>query len=134
MISSPYKRAIQTVEGIAKYIDQDIVIEKDFRERELSGKPVEDFNYAIAKVWEDFNFSWEGGESNKTAQKRGLAVTQKVLAAYKGKNIAIGTHGNLMALIMNFFDEKYDFNFWKELDMPDVYKLSFDGEVLLECE
>lgn len=47
-----------------------------------------------------------------------------------GQNIVIGTHGNTMALIMNFFDEKYDFNFWKALEMPDIYKFRFEGSRL----
>ena len=27
---------------------------------------------------------------------------------------------------MNYFNSKYDFEFWKTLHMPDVYKLNFD--------
>jgi 2,3-bisphosphoglycerate-dependent phosphoglycerate mutase len=33
---------------------------------------------------------------------------------------------------MNYFDENYGFNFWRELDMPDIYKLTFDGTTLKE--
>lgn len=42
----------------------------------------------------------------------------------------IGTHGNLMVLIMNYLDSKYDITFWKGLQMPDIYKLTFYGENL----
>ncbi len=134
VISSPYKRAIQTVEGVANYIDKEIEMENDYKERTLTKVPAEDFNDAITKVWEDYNFSWEGGESNLAAQKRGVDITYKVLEKYKGKNIAVGTHGNLMALIMNYFDSKYDFIFWENLEMPDVYKLSFDGRDLISVK
>jgi 2,3-bisphosphoglycerate-dependent phosphoglycerate mutase len=68
----------------------------------------------------------EGGESSRDAQKRGVAATNKILELYKGKNIVIGTHGNIMVIIMNYFDKKYNFNFWKQLEMPDIYKLSFN--------
>ncbi|KYC89889.1 hypothetical protein B4102_3896 [Heyndrickxia sporothermodurans] len=44
---------------------------------------------------------------------------------YKGKNVVIGTHGNLMVLILHYFDTSYRFNFWKKLSMPDIYRLSF---------
>jgi 2,3-bisphosphoglycerate-dependent phosphoglycerate mutase len=27
---------------------------------------------------------------------------------------------------MNYFDARYDFDFWKNLQMPDIYKLSFE--------
>lgn len=39
-----------------------------------------------------------------------------------------------MVLIMNYFDQKYDFNFWNELAMPDIYKLTFEGESLVEVK
>jgi 2,3-bisphosphoglycerate-dependent phosphoglycerate mutase len=132
IISSPYKRAVQTVEGVAKFIGKEVIIEEGFKERDLSVKPVEDFHLAITKVWEEPTFSWEGGESNIIAQKRGIKAILKVLETYEGKNIAVGTHGNIMVLIMNYFDEKFGFGFWKDLDMPDIYKLTFDNKNLKE--
>ncbi|PFH83639.1 histidine phosphatase family protein [Bacillus sp. AFS088145] len=134
VISSPYKRAIQTVEEIAKSLKLDIIIEGNFKERLLSIEPVEDFEKVIREVWMDFKRSLNGGESNYIAQKRGIEAINKLLVNYSGKNIVIGTHGNLMVLIMNYFDQKYDFNFWDELAMPDIYKLSFEGESLVEVK
>ncbi|AZU62836.1 histidine phosphatase family protein [Neobacillus mesonae] len=132
VISSPYKRAIQTVEGTVKLIGKELIIENAFRERKLSEKPVEDFYFAISKVWADPAFSWEGGESNIIAQERGVRATLQILNEYEGKNIVMGTHGNIMVLIMNYFNKKYGFSFWKELEMPDIYKLTFDQTKLKE--
>lgn len=132
VISSPYKRAIQTVEGISQFIGREVIIENDLKERKLSEEPVEDFDFAIRKVWAEETFCWEGGESNIIAQKRGVKAILKVLDNYEGKNIAVGIHGNIMVLIMNYFDKKYGFNFWSELDMPDIYKLAFDKTKLKE--
>lgn len=134
MISSPYKRAIQTVQGIANTYNVSIQIEEDLRERLLSSEPVEDFNDAIENVWEDWTFAYEGGESNDVAQKRAILCMQNILEKYKGKNIVIGTHGNIMVLLMNYFDSKYDFQFWKTIQMPDVYKLTFDNNRFISAE
>ncbi|PEY32295.1 histidine phosphatase family protein [Bacillus cereus] len=131
VISSPYKRAIQTVQGVANQFQLPIQIEEELRERLLSKEPVEDFEEAIMKVWENPIFSFKGGESNDIAQKRGVTCIQNILKQYKGKNIVVGTHGNIMVLIMNYFDSTYDYHFWKTLDMPDVYKLTFNEESLL---
>ncbi|TFE01522.1 histidine phosphatase family protein [Jeotgalibacillus salarius] len=130
VISSPYKRAIQTVEGIAAYIEKEVEIVEDFRERALTDEPAEDFTKAITRVWEDFNFSWDGGESNVAAQERGVQALFDVLERFEGQNIVIGAHGNIMVLIMNYFDQVYDFAFWKELAMPDIHKLSFEERAL----
>jgi 2,3-bisphosphoglycerate-dependent phosphoglycerate mutase len=132
VVSSPYKRAVQTVEGTAKQFDVPINLVEDFRERVLCAKPVENFEHAVTKVWEDFTFAWEGGESNIQAQKRGANALYQVVKVYEGKNVVIGTHGNLMALTMNHFDTAFDFGFWRKLDMPDIYKLSFYGINLKE--
>lgn len=118
--SSPYKRSIQTVKGIAKYIGKEIELVEDFKERILAEGPVEDFPSAIKKVWDDYGFSWKGGGSNKVAQKRGVHATLQVLDRNIGKNVVIGTHGNIMVLIMNYFDQIYGYEFWKELEMPGI--------------
>ncbi|WP_330949445.1 histidine phosphatase family protein [Virgibacillus sp. MG-45] len=132
--SSPYKRAIQTVEGIAAYINKEINELDGFKERILAEEPVEDFEVAITKVWQDDDFSWEGGESNRVAQQRGVNATFNVLERHLGKNIVIGTHGNIMVLIMNYFDNQYGFDFWKELEMPDIYKLSFNEKKCIDIQ
>ena len=125
--SSPYKRAVETVEGIAYHTGQEIKLVQDMKERTLSSKPLENFDEAISIVWGDPAYSFEGGESNLTAQKRGVQGIFKIVEEYNGKNVVIGTHGNIMVLIMNHFDEKYDVGFWKELEMPDIYCLTFNG-------
>ncbi|MGX9134692.1 histidine phosphatase family protein [Rummeliibacillus sp. JY-2-4R] len=134
VISSPYKRAIQTVEGVAKSYRKEVLIVEDFKERKLSDQPVEDFNLAISKLWDNSHFSWNGGESNSIAQKRGVKATLKLLNDYENKNIVVGTHGNIMVLIMNYFNSNYGFSFWKQLDMPDIYKLTFDKTELTEVK
>lgn len=134
VISSPYKRAIQTVQGIANTYHVSIQIEEDLRERLLSTEPVQDFNDAMEKVWGDWNYAYEGGESNDVAQRRVVTCMQSILKKYKGKNIVIGTHGNIMVLLMNYFDSKYDFQFWKTLHMPDMYKLTFDNNCFSSAE
>lgn len=134
VISSFYKRAIQTVEGIAKKQGLEIVIEEDFRERKLAAASVENFDETMEKLWEDFDFSLEGGESNNKAMERGITALNKVIKRYNGKNIVIGTHGNIMVLMMNYFDSKYNFEFWKELNMPDIYCLNFENEKLIEIK
>ena len=88
--ASPYKRAVETVEGIALHIGQEIRIIEEMRERTLSGSPVDNFEEAISLVWADPEFSLEGGESNLTAQKRGVQGIMDIVEEYNGKNVAIG--------------------------------------------
>jgi len=130
VLSSPYKRAIQTVEPIASIINVKVEIIEGFKERRLSTKPVDDFESAIIQLWKEETYSFDGGESNNDAQIRGIQALKETLNRYHNKNIVIGTHGNILALIMNHFDAKYDFSFWSRLDMPDIYKLIFTNDKL----
>lgn len=132
IVASPYKRAIQTVEGLATSLNLDINIEENFKERKLAVQPVGDFESSVKRVWQDFNFSFEGGESGNNAQLRGVQALQRILKHQAGGNIIIGTHGNIMVLIMNYFNKSYDYNFWRNLEMPDIYKLSFEDEMLIK--
>ena len=134
VVSSPYKRAIQTVQGIADNIGTEVLLMDDLRERTLTTEPAEDFTLAMTKVWEDPTFAWEGGESNVDAQMRGVRAILALLDQHEGKRIAIGTHGNIMVLILQYFDERYGYSFWNGLDMPDIYKVTFDLHKLVNVE
>lgn len=129
--SSPYERARETVAGIAKYHELPILTVEGFRERKLAAHPVEDFEGAVYKLWHEDDYAFEGGESNKTAQSRAINELLKFLELHRGKNIVIGTHGNIMVLMMNYFDSSFHYEFWKELTMPDIYKLTFNDQLKL---
>lgn len=132
VISSPYRRAINTVQGIADTHHLKIELDGRFRERQLAEGPVENFAAAVKALWDDPTLFYPGGESNRQAVKRGIEAMQDILDRYRDqKEIVIGTHGNLMALIMQYYEPRYDYQFWKnELKMPDIYGLSFDS---LQC-
>lgn len=112
----------------------EIELDERFKECALPEMPAEDFESCIQKVWEDHDFSFPGGESNNCAQKRGIEGLVDVLVKYRGKRIAIGTHGNIMAIMMNFYDSKYGYEFWKDLSMLDIYKLSFKDNKLIDVK
>ncbi len=109
VISSPYRRAIQTVEGTSNHFGLPILIDEGFRERKLANSPVINFDEVVLKYWKNFDFSLPGGEAGYFAQERGVQSVRSVLNKYCGENIVIGTHGNIMVLIMNYYDKKYNY-------------------------
>ncbi|WP_435197274.1 histidine phosphatase family protein [Natronomonas sp. EA1] len=138
-ISSPYARAVETLEPFTNRTDTDLHIEEGFRERLLSPDPVESFgetfDSAVERVWSDWEFAWAGGESNLDAQARGVDALERALARHEGETIAVGTHGNLLTLTLNYYDPAFDYDFWRdELGMPDVYRATFAGGELTATE
>lgn len=134
VVSSPYVRAVEIVRETAETVGMAVITEEGFRERMLAGNHVKDFEEAITRVWEDPSFSWPGGESNEDARERGVEAVERTLARWNGRNVVIGTHGNLLALIFNYYDETYDFEFWQRLTMPDIYRVVFEKNRLLRIE
>lgn len=123
--SSPYLRACQTVEPLALKLGLPIYELFELRERLLSENPLEDFQAAVEAVWSDSDFFHPGGESNALAQQRGIAIVQQLDQHHQDEHIVLSTHGNLLALILNYFNHALGFDFWKSLTMPDIYQLSF---------
>ena len=134
IVSSPYKRAIQTIEEIATNKDIEVTVYEELRERQLKGayKLTEnEIQKAIETSFEDIDFHLTDGESIRDVQNRAIPVIKNLLNNYKGKTIIIGTHGNVMTIIMNYFNKSYGYEFWKNTSKPDIYKLVFSGEKLL---
>ncbi|MBG9783739.1 histidine phosphatase family protein [Shouchella lehensis] len=133
-ISSPYKRAIQTIETAAKRKKLPIKIEEAFKERVLAATSMPHFDSAIKAVWEDETFAHLGGESNKTARRRAVNGLWRILdQGNDSESIVISTHGNILALLLGYFHSRYDFTFWQQLEMPDVYQMLIEKQTMLSC-
>ncbi|ERI92226.1 phosphoglycerate mutase family protein [Clostridiales bacterium oral taxon 876 str. F0540] len=132
VISSPYKRAVSTVEPIAKEKHLDIETIEDFKERKVSDVYIEDFLSFSKQQWEDFDFCLYNGETLRITQDRGIKALYQVLRKHKGENIIIGTHGTILGVILNYFDKKYNYDFWFNMKMPDIFRFTFNDEKI-EC-
>ncbi len=123
--SSPYRRARETIEPLARAKKLSILEIRDFRERTLGDGPFADptFLDAVRATWEDFGFIHPGGESNASAQRRARLALNELLVRHAGRPIAISTHATLLALIVNSIDPSFGFEFWRQITMPDLYRL-----------
>lgn len=134
--SSPYARAVLSVEPLAEKLGLQVLVREDLRERRLSGYDYviadEEFMPAIQKCFADRLFKLPGGESMQMCQDRAVPVLLDILEQHEGGRVAVGTHGNVMTLMIRYFDAKYGWNFFRRTSMPDVYKLEFAGRKLLE--
>ncbi len=125
IISSPYVRAIKTIEPLAKKLNKSIEIDDRLSERVLSSDNLVDWMECLQQSFNDLELSFVGGESSRVAMERGRAVVEDILHR-RDENIVIVTHGNLMALLLKSYDERIGFNEWKELTNPDVYSVLID--------
>jgi len=132
--SSTSRRAVETVSPLAEGLDLEIIMVEQLRERDVPEVPLSEFEEMIKQAWQSPDTGPPGVESNVHAQARGLDVLKKLVARHPDHHIVIATHGNLMALIMNGLDRSYNYEFWRQLSFPDVYRLTFEHGKLSTVE
>ncbi|MBM7586028.1 2,3-bisphosphoglycerate-dependent phosphoglycerate mutase [Bacillus pakistanensis] len=138
VVSSPYNRSILTVQSLAGQIGQEVLVVEDLKERvfttvenRVSDK---DLYPLLKKSFTDSNFALAGAESNATCQKRAIKVLKKLLNVYQGRKVVLGTHGAIMTLMMGYYDQKYDLDFLLNTSKPDIYRMEFNGDILVEVK
>ncbi len=136
VVSSSYVRAIQTVQGIADVLGTEVKLDARFRERDLAAKDykIEDTEKAMKMCFDTPDFAHPGGETNNEVQKRGVESLSEVMDTYEGKKIAIGIHGHIMTIIMNHYDEKFNYEFFEKTTKPDIYKMTFIDQKLVNVD
>ncbi|MEI5890000.1 histidine phosphatase family protein [Bacillus cereus] len=137
-ISSPYNRAVLTIEKTAGFYEKEILIYENLKEcmflsedQIISDKEVYPL---VKKMFSNQNFALTEGESYKDCQRRVVKVLKEILMDFQGQKIVIGTHGLVMTQMMNYFDNQYGFEFLIHTSKPDIYKLEFKDEQLMDVE
>ncbi|WP_088012751.1 histidine phosphatase family protein [Gottfriedia acidiceleris] len=132
IISSPFLRAIQSIEPTSHAKNIDIVVDERLSERKLSSSDLPDWFEKLKTTFEDMEVKFEGGESSQEAINRGISVIDEIINSENQKTIVV-THGNLMSLILNQFNAAFGFENWKNLSNPDVFVLKFkNNDVVYE--
>ena len=136
VLSSPYKRSVDTVAPIAEEIGSEIETYYDLRERTVCDEWLYCFDDYARKQWEDFSYRLEGGECLGEVQERNVRAINEIVKKYPDCNIAIGSHGTSLSTIIHYYsDGKWGFDDFQRIKkvMPFIVKLTFEGETCVEC-
>lgn len=136
VISSPFKRAIDTVKEFADENKMPIEIVEDFRERKVDNEWIEDFQAFTKKQWKDFDYKLSGGESLREVQQRNITALKNILKKYKNKNIVVGSHGTALSTIINYFDSSFEYEDFEKIKMlmPWIVKFEFEDNKCIKIE
>lgn len=134
MLSSPYKRSIDTVKEFADTYGFKIETIYDFRERKTDSVWIEDFSGFSKKQWDDFDYKHSDGESLREVQNRNIKALEVVLKKYRDKNIVIGSHGTALSAIINYYDKSFGYSDFLKIKslMPWIVQLTFDNTTIKE--
>lgn len=125
IISSPYSRAVSTINPTAEMLTLPIEEDERLIERCLSPDPMKNWLIHLEKSFKDYSYKLQGGESSSEAQSRILSIFDSVK-----ENTIIVSHGNLLALYFQSIKPIDGFELWKQMKNPDVYHLYLGSSTL----
>lgn len=136
ILTSPYRRAVDTVRPFAETVQLPIHHAHGFRERKIDSVWIEDFDGFCRRQWEDFDYHLDGGESLRVVQERNIAALQEVLARCEGRSVVIGGHGTAISTVLNHYDSDFGHAQFEEIRriMPWIVRMDFDGDRFLRWE
>jgi 2,3-bisphosphoglycerate-dependent phosphoglycerate mutase len=138
VLSSPYKRAFDTIADFADKNGFEIETIYDFRERKSDSDWISDTDFwpFIERQWNDFNYKFTDGECLAEVQTRNIKALNEVIARFTDKNIVIGTHGTALSTIINFYDSTFGFQDFMAMVniLPWVVKMVFDVDNCVSIE
>jgi 2,3-bisphosphoglycerate-dependent phosphoglycerate mutase len=121
IVASPFLRARASIMPLARRLNLPVETDVRLAERVLAGQdPLPDWRDHLRAGFADPDLCLPGGESSCTAQARGVAALDDILA-HPAQHTVVVTHGNLLALLLQHFDGAYGFEAWQRLTNPDVF-------------
>ena len=135
-VSSPYKRAVDTIKPLADDRNAQIQTMDDLRERKITDGWIEDFSAFTKKQWDDFDYKLEGGESLREVQSRNTKALSELLETYSEKTIVVGTHGTSLSTILHNYDGTFDLSAFEKIKnkMPWIVKMTFEKAKLARID
>ncbi|WP_230501128.1 histidine phosphatase family protein [Sutcliffiella rhizosphaerae] len=130
IISSPFKRAIQSVTPLSEETNITLEIDERLSERVLSTTDLPNWLEKLKATFDDVDLKFDGGESSKEAMKRITEVVDEVFSS-DAKSTILVTHGNLMSLLLRNYDSSFGFTDWQNLTNPDVFLLSYKNNTVV---
>lgn len=129
IVSSPYLRARQSVEPLARKLGLEIELDARLAERRLSPTPIDGWREVVKRSFEDPEFRAPGGESGGETLARGLAAIRPLVESATGDRlVVVASHGQLLSLVLHSIDARFGFAGWEALSNPDVHALEANAK------
>lgn len=121
--TSPYQRCRDTLAPFAAAHGIELALHDGLRERRVAGHRVMDFREWWTRSWADFSYALEGGEDSWTCRTRMAAAVAAIARQHRGETIALGSHGNAIALFLHYVDTTFGLERASALRTPEIMKI-----------
>ncbi|MGW5379624.1 formyltransferase family protein [Nocardia sp. NPDC003999] len=129
IFSSPYLRAVRTIQPLARRTGLPIETDHDLREWESGIGPTPDYARYYCESWAEPSLARPGGESLRQLSDRAAAILTTLAHRHRGRTVVVGSHGTFISRALIAFGRgEVDWAFSRAMPMPAVYRLDFEDE------
>jgi len=135
IVASEEPKARETAEIVAKALDVPVETAADLHEHDRTNVPHMRSGEFISHMEVVFRKPTErvlGRESAVQALDRFERAVNDVVARHPAGNIAIVSHGTVIALLAAEHSERYGFDLWREMQLPSLVVMDLPGYELRE--
>ncbi|MDQ3610893.1 MAG: histidine phosphatase family protein [Actinomycetota bacterium] len=128
VVSSPYRRSVQTVTPTADALGRRVETHDALREWNAGIGATPDWQRHHRECWERPDWSVEGGESHVALEQRAVAALRQLVAEMPAASVTIvGSHGAWIARALHGLGCAVDVEFWLGMPMPAIFEVDLDG-------
>ncbi|GGN99426.1 histidine phosphatase family protein [Nocardia rhizosphaerihabitans] len=122
--SSPYLRAIQTVQPLARSLDLLVRTDDELREWDSGLEPRPDYARHYALSWTMPRLARAGGESLDQLSRRAVGALLALAHQHHDDTVVVGSHGTFIArALVGLGLTQVDCAFRNAMPMPAIYRL-----------
>jgi 2,3-bisphosphoglycerate-dependent phosphoglycerate mutase len=121
--SSPYRRAMQTVQPTAQALGLDVKTMWDLREWDDGLPYTDDWEPHYEQSWADPTLVRPAGESLDQLTARAIGALRKLARESADRLVLVGSHGTFIARALGMDRET-----WQRMPMPAVYELRVEAD------
>jgi 2,3-bisphosphoglycerate-dependent phosphoglycerate mutase len=123
--SSPYRRAIQTVQPTADALGLPVRTRWELREWDDGLPYTEDWEPHYARSWADPSFARPGGESLDQLSARAVDAVRAIVHQDHGRVVLVASHGTFISRALAGFGVAVDWAVVRRMPMPAICRLRF---------
>jgi 2,3-bisphosphoglycerate-dependent phosphoglycerate mutase len=123
LIASPYRRAVATLEPLARRLNLPIRTEFDLRERHLRDGYVENWDALLVQLWRDLDARMPNCESGTHCRQRVVRRIDALAREFAGETFIACSHGNAIALFLGSIDVGVGYDAWKHMRNVEIFRL-----------
>ncbi len=129
IVSSPYLRAVQTVEPTAVALGVPVHRDHALREWDSGLAFTPEYARHYAESWADPHHARPGGESLHELSVRATDVLTSLARQHPDGTVVVGSHGTFISrALVGFGRTTVDWPFSRAMPMPAIYRLRFTDD------